>query len=75
MVKTCLALILLALGCSSAVPEPCSTEYLSAQMGAIVAECKLRKKVECKDYAVIEECPLAQECDSRIDRVGADCHD
>ncbi len=66
---------LLAIGCSAAIPEPCSLEALSAQAGAITAECKLRRKAECKGYDVLEECPLIQECDSRIDRVGAGCND
>jgi hypothetical protein len=66
-------LLLLAIGCSAGIPEPCSTEYLAAQHSAIVAECQARKRVECKDYDVLDECPLAQECDSRIDRVGAGC--
>lgn len=74
MVKIVLA-ALVAIGCSAALPGPCSLEYLSAQSGAIVAECKIRREVECKGYDVLEECPLARECDARIDQVGAGCHD
>jgi hypothetical protein len=54
---------------------PCAPETLSAQAAAIAAECKLRKQTECANYDVIDECPLAQECDGRIDRVGVNCHD
>lgn len=69
----CVALFLAS--CSAGIPKPCSTETLTAEAGAIVAECKLRRPVECKAYSVLDECPLIQECDSRLDRVGAGCHD
>ncbi len=65
---------LLAIGCSG-LPEPCSEEGIAAQIAPIVAECKLRREAECKNYDVLDECPLMQECDSRLDRVGAGCHD
>lgn len=73
MVKIVLA-ALLAFGCSGALSDPCSVDVLSAQTGAIVAECKARRPSECKTYDVLDECPLIQECDARLDRVGATCH-
>lgn len=72
MVKIVLA-ALLALGCSGALSDPCSPEVLTAQAGAIVAECKARRASECKGYDVLDECPLIQECDSSLDKVGASC--
>lgn len=73
MVKIVLA-ALVAIGCSGALSDPCSAETLSAQTAAIVAECKARRPSECKGYDVLDECPLIQECDARLDRVGASCH-
>lgn len=61
--------------CSPGLQDPCSPEALTAQAGAIVTECKLRREAECKGYDVLDECPLIQECDARLDRVGAKCHD
>lgn len=72
MVKTLLAALVM-LGCSGALQDPCSAETLSAEAGAIVAECKLRRPAECKGFDVLDECPLIQECDARLDRVGAQC--
>jgi len=73
MVKTLLALVLIT-ACAP-IAAPCSEATIAAELSAVTAECKLRKQTECKGYDVIDECPLAQECDSRIDHVGADCHD
>lgn len=66
---------LILASCAAGLDNPCSEASVAAQLSAITAECKLRKKSECKGYDVIDECPLARECDSRIDRVGSDCHD
>ncbi len=60
------------LGCAS-FQNPCSPEVLTAQAASIVAECKARRASECKGYDVLDECPLMQECDSRLDKVGAQC--
>lgn len=68
------ALLALA-ACASGLENPCSEASVAAQLSAITAECKLRKQSECKGYDVIDECPLARECDDRIDHVGAGCHD
>lgn len=69
-------LLLLAIGCSSnPLSDPCSEASIAARLAPVVAECNLRKQTECNGYAVLDECPLASECDARIDRVGANCHD
>lgn len=65
---------LLAIGCSGALSDPCSAETLGAQTAAIVAECKARRESECKDFASLDDCPLIQDCDARLDKVGASCH-
>lgn len=71
--KISLAVFLMLIGCSSALSDPCSPEYMSAQGAAIAAECKARRATECKDYDVIEECPLITECDARAEAIGKGC--
>lgn len=72
MVKIVLA-ALLAIGCSGVLSDPCSADVLMPQTAAIVAECKARRASECKGYDVLDECPLIQECDARLEKVGASC--
>ena len=70
--KTLLAVLFALIGCSS-VPTPCSESYMAAQGAALAAECKARRAVECKDFDVLEECPLMAECDKRADDIGKGC--